>query len=1080
MTTRLLKEITPPFSEANKRKMRALFKTGLGLSRNTSENTLANVIGVELRYLYRYLAQDYNNYIQAENERILAQRAEATRRRAQERRQEQIFTTQLQSIAIRDEITFTRLNKTKVERILRRLIELPDRFIIRYNDKIYTLSDVTKDRLLNDIDTLYVEGVTGGEGSDAELIELIMEINEMTIQKISSNYEFKEGAFFRYTHNMKGLDLSELQIYESVEANNYEDNCFIHALKGQVEEPIIQDCKDMIRGKHTTVKSVKAIAEKHNLYITIRLEDRNYRNYGNKLNRQVKMCLLENHYFKMCDISVNSYALKNYFEICHKDRWNEFYRKDKREKRFIDSYNVVKLLLENKETHLEPISKCDELYKTCYYDDINEIKTLEYSDSNVMLNQYEPREPKDKYLINVFFDFEATTEGDKHIPYLCCIKTGTLKKTFFGSECGRQMLDYLHKYFKQQNLKLIAHNISYDQKFLFDYLSNQSYIKRGSNIMSGQASYYSYGKEQKLKFQDSYSLIPDRLANFGKMFGFTQEKEFIPYGMYNAINVEKRYISDIRKYTDRQVECNNIGSSITQDLYDEYYQKFMENAKKWNCVNNGLVDIIKYAEYYCEIDCEILEKGYTIFKKQIQDVCKLDIDNFVSVASIADTYLMKEGVYEGVYKLGGVVREFIQKCMVGGRTMCADNKKHHVTGKVDDFDATSLYPSAMERLGGYLLGKPKVLQTLDYNVVKNYDGYFIQIKIIKVGINRTFSLMSEITDKGIRMFHNDMVGKTLYVDKTTLEDMLQFQNVEFEIIRGYYYNEERNYKLKEVIQYLFNERLRQKKLGNPIQNIFKLIMNSAYGKTLLKPIDDDVKYVYGEENMMKVVLANYAFIKEVQKIGEDNWEIKLIKSINSHYNNACCGVEVLSMSKRIMNEVMCLSEDKGYNIYYQDTDSMHIDTDNVDLLAKDYKEKYDRELIGKQMGQFHTDFDSDKLQGTIYAKESIFLGKKCYVDVLTDESGKIDYHIRMKGISSMSVKHHAKKDFDNVLELFKHLHSGKEYSFDLTCNGSKACFDMVNMNTIKTKTDFMREVIFLDTQEEKEENKKLKKLKRKK
>jgi len=31
------------------------------------------------------------------------------------------------------------------------------------------------------------------------------------------------------------------------------------------------------------------------------------------------------------------------------------------------------------------------------------------------------------------------------------------------------------------------------------------------------------------------------------------------------------------------------------------------------------------------------------------------------------------------------------------------------------------------------------------------------------------------------------------------------------------------------------------------------------------------------------------------------------------------------MSKRIMNEVMCLAEDLGIEIYYTDTDSMHID-----------------------------------------------------------------------------------------------------------------------------------------------------------
>ena len=84
MTTRLLKEITPPFSETNKRKMRTLFKRELGLPRNASEAVIANTINVSQRLLYNYLAQDYNNYVQNENERILAQR----RRQAQERRRQ--------------------------------------------------------------------------------------------------------------------------------------------------------------------------------------------------------------------------------------------------------------------------------------------------------------------------------------------------------------------------------------------------------------------------------------------------------------------------------------------------------------------------------------------------------------------------------------------------------------------------------------------------------------------------------------------------------------------------------------------------------------------------------------------------------------------------------------------------------------------------------------------------------------------------------------------------------------------------------------------------------------------------------
>jgi hypothetical protein len=1060
---RILKEIEPPFSQNDKRKMRTLFKQGLGLARNASERVLADVIGVPQRLLYNYLAQDYNNYARTENERILTQR----RQQAQERRQ---FQSSLNLIDTQDDITYTNLNKSKLEKILRKLITKDDMYIIRIKDKIYTLSDVTKERLLNNIEDLYMETEVQGEGSDVELIDYIKEIKTITIEKVNPNYQFQQGAFFKYTHELKGLDLSELQIYEKVDSENYKDNCFIHALKGQVEEPIIEDCKDIIRGKQTTIKCIKEIADRHNLYINVKVDDKNVRHYGNKQNRKVNMCLIDNHYIKCCDIQVTSYAIKNYHDICNKDRWNEIYyyseydKKYKRQKRFINSYELVKLLLENKEKLLTPITKCDELYKTCYYDNVKEITTLEYNENNVVLNEYEPKTPKEQYLINVFFDFETITKGEQHEPYLCCVKSGRLNKCFEGYDCGLQMLNYLHKYYKCKNIKLIAHNLSYDLKFLFNNLSKQSYIKRGSQIMSGTASFVSYGKEQKIKLQDSYSLIPSKLSGFGEMFGIDQEKEFIPYDMYNY---GFRYIRlcEIKQHTDKQVDCNNIGIKSSEEVYNEYYNKFIENAKKWKCIekceeHGKRVDIYKYSKKYCEIDCDILEKGYNMFKRQIQEVCNLDIDDYVSVASIADTYLLKEGVYEGVYKLSGVVREFIQKCMVGGRTMCANNKKNHIKGKVDDFDAVSLYPSAMERLGGYLKGKPKVLNTCDYDIIKNYDGYFIEIKITKVGINRTFSLMSELNKDGIRMFHNDMVGKILHVDKTTLEDYIKFQEIEFEVIRGYYYDEGRNYELKEVIQYLFNERLRQKKLGNPIQNIFKLIMNSAYGKTLLKPIDDDTKYVWGEENMKRKILANYSFVKEVTLLGNNNYEIKLIKSINTHYNNASCGIEVLSMSKRIMNEVMCLAEDKGYNIYYQDTDSMHIDSDNVSLLAKDFKEKYDKELIGKNMGQFHTDFDSNILKGNIYAKESIFLGKKCYLDMLTDESGDIDYHIRMKGVSSVSVKHHAEKDFENVLELYKHLHSGKSYNFDLTCNALKPCFDMVNMNTIKTKTDFMRELVF--------------------
>ena len=48
---------------------------------------------------------------------------------------------------------------------------------------------------------------------------------------------------------------------------------------------------------------------------------------------------------------------------------------------------------------------------------------------------------------------------------------------------------------------------------------------------------------------------------------------------------------------------------------------------------------------------------------------------------------------------------------------------------------------------------------------------------------------------------------------------------------------------------------------------------------------------------------------------------------------------------------MCLADDHTLNIYYTDTDSIHIDEAGVEPLAKLYKEKYGRELVGNQPGK---------------------------------------------------------------------------------------------------------------------------------
>lgn len=913
------------------------------------------------------------------------------------------------------------------------------------------------------------------------------------------------GSFFKWFHNTD-LDLSELQIFPKNEQLTAEDDsCFVHALKmsGQLTNVQLQS----VRHKHITremsQKKIKEIAESMGLYITVRRPEANgqLRKYGIKNDNPIKLGLIEKHYFIIKKIDVSSYALKNYESIRDLPDWNRIVKRRANgtymnsNARQIESYEVVKILLENKDALLTEIP-LDELYHTLYYKTTPQIEHLEYNDELCLreksaaqcsgyiteeqaelLNKEQeqkdaevcPKQPtakkagsrrkrrKIRATVKVFFDFETTTDSKIHIPYL--VRCSQLKKTFCGPTCGLEMMKALSDKFPDKDLFLVAHNLGYDWRFLEKYLSNISLIERGTSLMRGSGVFRHPNKaqvEHRITVQDSYSFLSCKLSKFGEMFKLPIEKEILPYSIYTNANVDKRYLP----------------LDIVLDNREMFNKKeFEAKLRETGCVDkNDIVDIIKYSAYYCKRDVEVLEKGYNKFAEWMLEVANLDINNFCSAAQLANCVLDNDGVYEDVPQVALHVREFIQRSMVGGRTMSCENMMWWIKETLADFDAVSLYPSAQHRLGGYLKGKPKVLNTTQYEDIKNYDGYFIEIKITKVGKNRKFPLMSRITNTGGRLWTNDMVGRTMHVDKTSLEDLIEFQKVEFEIIRGYYYDEGRNLNLKTVVRKIFEERKRYKKEGNPIEQTFKLLLNSPYGKTLLKPIENEVKYldfhgetpekIKGETN--KYIAKYYNSVIEFSDMSETRKKVKLAKQIDKHFNHAHCGVEVLSMSKRIMNEVMCLAEDNDIDIYYQDTDSMHIKDAEVKKLAQLFHKKYGRELIGKELGQFHGDFNSDILQGNIVSREAIFLGKKAYLDVLvSDDSPNVeDFHVRLKGIPDTAFKYYCKQHDLTPFQVYEKLYNGEELTFDLVCDGTVPRFMYNKDGSVSSKTLFKRRVKF--------------------
>lgn len=585
-----------------------------------------------------------------------------------------------------------------------------------------------------------------------------------------------------------------------------------------------------------------------------------------------------------------------------------------------------------------------------------------------------------------------------------------------------------------------AYKLPYDynfyQTFIIDHDHERITQYKVNNLFKGDIPYFcSLAKVEHIRNQMS------------KHFTDKFIKKYIPIitGEYTSKLEDSEFKNDIIKYLHALKKDGKYYDIVNYCcLYNKYdvlvveqaMYKFQTYVTSMSSKDHMIEMIKKEAPKDVEkLINDLPDNGY------ITGADKIFVYDYRSLASIVFELCVRYGVYDDIYKLKGDLKLFIQSSVVGGRVMCGGvtNKDvHHnkiekyeevmsYVGKdanpetnklimqlmmdgILDFDAVSLYPSAIY-ITDMPAGKPTIINfgNLSKEDMKKVSDKLLASKKkfficcdIKTNKDIRYPILSELNDNG-RNFRNGTFTKIVIGDQA-LRDVVKYQDAEILNVYTLVSFPSISTKFSEMIKCLFNLRLLMKKMRLQCQETIKLTMNSAYGRTILKHSHYKTSYFrYANERdrnkFYNFLSKNYHVIKP-----EINCYGSIYKKVNKKDSSdpqgyPHIGSAILETSKSLMYKVF---DKLDYNVFYTDTDSMHI-------LAKDIDKV--KELIGSDMCQFHSDFDPSTRKSPVRAAdnnfgivaiESIFVMKKCYYDELfcIDKDNKycIREHKRVKGI----------------------------------------------------------------------------------
>ena len=339
----------------------------------------------------------------------------------------------------------------------------------------------------------------------------------------------------------------------------------------------------------------------------------------------------------------------------------------------------------------------------------------------------------------------------------------------------------------------------------------------------------------------------------------------------------------------------------------------------------------------------------TTFREVMLEKFGVNIDNFNSAAAIGQELMHRYECFKNVYQLSGKPAIFIANCAPKITVSPAFGEVQDVSGDLCSIDKNGSYTSVYRDFEGIPCGKPKILQNLED--INAYDMYYVYIDILSMKCKHSEERFPTI----------DRLGPN-FLSKTMLINLVKHYDIEYEFISGYYFDEGFNDNIKRLSKDLYELREYYKSTGSRIEEAFKGILCTLWGKNTYKP-KKFIQKTKDLDEFDKIKNKHGVFLYSSQQVNEKTVSYTLVKPLSLEYGIPQFSTNILSFSRAFMNDLYFKAADLGLPVYYSNTDCLLMNRSDIDKLG----------VVGDKLGEFKIEYSGISRAIIISAKKFLWI-----------------------------------------------------------------------------------------------------------